>query len=371
MIPTRFARPLALAAMLLTAPAASADIVIGVAGPFSGPNATLGEQLKRGVQLAVDDINGTGGLRGERLAVEYADDGCDPRKAVEVATAFVALGVTFVAGHYCSGASIPAAKVYADAGILEITPASTHPKVTDGGDWNVIRVCPRDDAQGTVAAERVLEEFPSQKVAILNDQSPAAVDVTNRFRERLAAASVTPVLDESYKPGLKDYEDLALRLRDARADIVYIGGSYVEAGQIIRALRDVGSNARLMSNDALVTEDFWKIAKEAAEGTLMTFTFDPQNFEDARPVIERFKAEGYNPEGYTLYAYAAVQTWLSAATATGSTDSHRIADWLKAGNHVRTVTGDIAFDSKGGLRNPRFAWYRWENAKYVDEAIGR
>lgn len=360
-----------LVGLLMAGAPAAAEIVIGVAGPFSGPNAALGEQLKRGVQLAVDDINGTGGLRGERLAVEFADDGCDPRKAVDVATAFVTLGVKFVVGHYCSGASIPAAKVYEAAGILQISPASTHPRFTDEGGWNVIRASPRDDAQGTVAAERVLTDFPSRKVAILNDQTPAALALTARFRERLATSGSAPVLDDSYKPGLKDYGELAQRLRDAGTEIVYVGGSYVEAGLIIRALRDAGSSALLMSNDAIVTEDFWKIAKEAGEGTLMTFAFDPQNFEDARPVVERFRAAGYNPEGYTLYAYAAVQAWMSAAVATSGTDSNRIASWLRAGNRVRTVTGEIAFDSKGDLRDPKFAWLHWEDGRYMDEAIGQ
>lgn len=357
--------------LLLPAAAARADIVIGVAGPFSGPNGPLGEQLKRGVQVAVDHINATGGVRGERLAIEFADDGCDPRKAVEVATAFVSLGVKFVAGHYCSGASIPASKVYAEAGIVQISPASTHPKLTDEGGWNVFRICPRDDAQGTVAANRVLADFPGRKIAILHDRSPAAVALTDRFRERLAADGVAPAVDGPFKPGLKDYGDLALRLRDAGTEVVYIGGSYVETGLIIRALRDVGSNARLISSDAIVTEDFWKQARQAGEGALMTFPFDPQNFEAARPALERFRAADVSAEGYALYAHSAVEAWVSAALATGSTDSARIAAWLRAGNRVRTATGEIAFDARGDLREPHFAWFRWDGGSYVDESIGQ
>ena len=122
-----------------------------------------------------------------------------------------------------------------------------------------------------------------------------------------------------------------------------------------------------MSNDALVTEDFWKIAKEAGEGTLMTFTYDPQNFDAARSAIERFRDQKYNPEGYTLYAYAAVQAWVQAAEATGGTDSHRIANWLRAGNRVRTVTGEVAFDAKGDLLQPKFVWLRWQDGRYVED----
>ena len=364
MTPHRFLAIWSLATLLFAALPVRAEILIGAAGPFSGSNASLGDQLKRGVEMAVDDINATGGLRGERLAVKLADDGCDPKKAVEVATDFVSAGVKFVAGHYCSGSSIPASKVYETAGVIEISPASTHPKYTDDGGWNVLRTCPRDDAQGTVAAQLVLSHFSGREVAILNDQSPASRDLTSRFRETLAAASVTPVVDESYKPGAKDYGELALQLREAATEVVYLGGSYVESAMIVRALRDLGSEAQFISGDQLVTEDFGKLAKDAAEGTLMTFTYDPQRFAEARSVLERFKAADQNPEGFTLYAYSAVQVWVAGAIATGGTDSARIARWLRAGNRVKTVTGEISFDAKGDLRQPHFAWFRWVDGRY-------
>ena len=113
------------AVLALMTVAARAEILVGTAGPFSGPNAALGEQIRRGVQRAIDDINATGGLRGERLAMMALDDGCDPRKAIDVATQFVSSGVKFVAGHYCSGASIPASKIYEKAAVLQISPASS------------------------------------------------------------------------------------------------------------------------------------------------------------------------------------------------------------------------------------------------------
>jgi branched-chain amino acid transport system substrate-binding protein len=364
MFPARFA--LAAAAFLLASPAASADILIGAAGPFSGPNAALGEQLKRGVQMAVDQINATGGVRGERLAIELGDDGCDPKKAIDVATGFVSAGVKAVIGHYCSGASIPASKVYGKAGIVEISPASTHPKYTDEGGWNVLRLCPRDDAQGTAAADLVLAKFAGRKLAIVNDQAPASVALAARFRARLAERGTTAAFDESYKPGAKDYSALAERLGADGVEVLYLAGSYVEGGLIVRALRSLGSGAQVISGDSLVTDDYWNIAKEAGEGTLMTFTFDPRKFPAARPALEQFRAADYNPEGFTLYAYAAVEAWAAAAEATGGTDSARIAQWLRAGNRVSTVVGDIRFDARGDLANPSFAWFRWIDGRYTE-----
>lgn len=362
-------RPTLLLAALLLASLgipALADIQIGAAAPLSGANAPLGEQLRRGVQLAVDDINAAGGIGGQHLTVTFADDGCDPRKAVDVATGFVSAGVSAVIGHYCSGASIPASKVYAKAGILEISPASTHPKYTDEGPWNVIRLVPRDDAQGVAAARLVLAKFPAAKVAILNDQTPADAAIATRFRETLAAAGVAPVTDETYKPGAKAYGDLAQKIQSANADVVYIAGSYVEGGIIAKSLRDAGSTAQFIATDALVTEDFATTAKDAAEGTLMTFTFDPRKAPVARALLDRMKASDINAEGFTLYAYAAVQAFASAAEATGGTDGTRMAEWLRGGSTVSTILGSVSFDAKGDLKAPRIAWFRWIDGRIAE-----
>ncbi len=353
-------------ALVLAGPPALAEILVGTAGPFSGPNAVLGEQIRRGTQQAIDDYNATGGLRGERLALKALDDGCDPRKAVEVATELVTAGVTFVAGHYCSGASIPASKVYEKAGLVQISPASSHPRFTDDGGWNVIRATPRDDAQGTAAARLIAEKFPKAKIAILSDQSPASAALVTKLREGLAAANLRPVLDTTFKPGAEDYADVALSVTEAGAELVYLAGTYVEGAAIAKALRGMGSAAQLMGGDALLTEDYWRLAGDAAEGTLVTFLLDPQRLESARTVISRFDESGDAPEGHTLYAYAAVQAWIQAAEATGSTDSARIAEWLRAGNRVQTVVGPMSFDAKGDLREPLFAWFRWSKGRYAE-----
>lgn len=354
--------------LLLGATPVMAEILIATAGPMAGPNAAFGEQMRRGAQRAIDDINATGGLRGERLKLTVGDDACDPRKAVEVATGFVAQGVKFVAGHFCSGASIPASTVYETAGIVQISPASTNPKLTEDGGWNVLRVCPRDDAQGTFAGRYVAREYRGKKIAILNDKSPAGAALAGKARTALEEAGVAIAIDESYTPGAKNYVELALKLQDSLIEAVYVGGTYVEAAMIIRDLRNLGSVAQLIGGDSLVADDFWNIAQEAGEGAMMTFARDPQQLEPARSVTQRFLAEGFTPEGYTLHAYAAVQAWVKAAEATGGTDPHKITDWLKGGSTVGTVLGELQFDAKGDIRNPQFAWYRWTDGKYAEDA---
>jgi branched-chain amino acid transport system substrate-binding protein len=357
--------PFVLAALLFAALPAAADILIGVAGPFSGPNAALGEQLRRGVERAVDDINATGGIRGEKIALRFADDGCDPRKAVDAATGFVSDGVRAVIGHYCSGASIPAARVYEKAGIVMITPASTNPKLTDEGGWNVIRLVPRDDAQADAAAALVRDKFAGRKIAILADEAPGFATLADRFRKALEANGVTPVLSERFKAGAKSFPGLAGKVKDSGAEVVYLACSYVECGRIAKALREAGSKAQLISGDALVTEDFGKEAGDAADGALLTFTFDPRNFPAARPLLQRWQSDDLPADGFTLYAYAALQALVAAADATGTMDGARLAEWLRGGSRIGTAVGQVSFDARGDLTNPAVAWLKWADGRYV------
>lgn len=358
--------PLILLPLLLSASPALADILIGAAAPLSGPNAALGEQLRRGVQRAVDDINATGGIRGEKLTVQFADDGCDPRKAVDVATGFVSAGVKAVVGHYCSGASIPASKVYQKAGIVQISPASTNAKFTDEGGWNVVRLVPRDDAQSAAAAALVLDRFAGQKIAVVSDQSPAFTALAEAFTASLRQKGITPALQQSFKAGTKDFAPLVKQVKDSGAGVVYLSGSYVEGGLFAQALRAAGSQAQVVSGDSLVTEDYGNQAKDAANGTLSSFTYDARKFPTAQGLVQRFRDVDQNPEGFTLYAYAAVQALAAAAEATATLDSTRLAEWLRGGNRFDTVVGPVSFDANGDLANPAIAWFKWIDGRYVE-----
>ena len=162
----------AAAAMVAFAGSAWADILIGVAGPLTGPNAAFGAQLQKGAEQAAADINAAGGINGEQVKIVLGDDVSDPKQGISVANKFVGDGVKFVVGHFNSGVSIPASEVYAENGILQITPASTNPNFTERGLWNTFRVCGRDDQQGTVAGQYIFDKFKDAKVAIVHDKTP-------------------------------------------------------------------------------------------------------------------------------------------------------------------------------------------------------
>lgn len=356
---------LALSLCLFATPA-EAEIVIGLAAPLQGPNAALGEQVRRGAQAAIDDINAAGGVRGEQLALSARDDACDPRKAVDVANAFVAAGVKFVAGHYCSGSSIPAAKIYEAAGVLQISPSSSLPKFTDDGGWNVFRTSTRDDAQGGFAGRFMGGKYKDAKIAIVADQSPSNAANAATAKAALNAMGVSETIFAGYTAGAKTYGELTQRLVDAGVAVIYIAGAYPEAAAILREMSALGRTVQMISDDALATDEFWNQAGNLGEGTLMTFPPDPLKLEAAQNVIARFREKDFAPEGTTLNAYAAIQAMVRAMDATGGNDPRAMAGWLRGGNRMATVLGDISFDAKGDLTTQPFIWLRWSEGRFSE-----
>jgi branched-chain amino acid transport system substrate-binding protein len=355
------------AALAATVPARS-DILIGAVGPMKGQYAAFGEQIRRGAQKAVDDINAAGGVNGQRLALVVDDDGCDPKQAVTAAQRLVAQGVKFVDGHYCSGSSIAATKTYADAGIVMISPASTHPRFTDEGSWNANRICPRDDAQGAFAGRAVARAFAGKNMAIIDDGSALGAALAKQFKAALNAGGVTEKISDRYKPGQNDYDLLVQKILSTDIDVLYVGGYPAEAGTMIRQLKELASPALLVGGDPLLVDQYWQVAGTTGEGTFATFPSDPQKSAGAQPVVAAFSTETYVPEGYTLHAYAAVQAFAQAATTTRSLDGKSISQWLRAGNSVTTVLGTISFDAKGDVKDPSFAWYKWSEGKFTEQA---
>lgn len=353
------------ALVVLGGGAAWADIVIATAGPMTGQYAAFGEQMKRGAEKAVEDINAAGGINGEQLVLRIGDDACDPKQAVAVANSFVNEGVVFVAGHFCSSSSIPASQVYNEEGILQISPASTNPQLTEQGFDNVFRTCGRDDVQGIYAANYVVDNKLAEKIAILHDKSAYGQGLADEFKKQLNARGVQEVMYEAITQGDKDFSALITKMKGAGVELIYLGGYHTEAGLIVRQAREQGLQAKLMSGDALVTDEYWQITGPTGEGTLMTFAPDPRKLPAASGVVEEFRAEGYEPEGYTLYTYAAIQAWAEAVKKAGGTDVEDVAAALREGTYD-TVLGPIAFDEKGDVKEPKYVMYQWSNGQYAE-----
>ncbi len=345
---TLFAGAAALAAIALVGAApAKAQIKVATAGPITGEYAAFGDQLKAGAELAIADINAKGGVLGKQLELEIGDDACDPKQAVSVANKFAGEGVVFVAGHFCSSSSIPASKVYTEEGILQMTPASTNPKFTDEGSWNTFRTCGRDDQQGKLAGHTLATEYKDSNIAILHDNSTYGKGIADETKKNANAEGKMETLYTAYVPGERDYSALISRLKEAKIDVVYIGGYHPEVGLIARQAKEQGLKAQILGPDSLQTKDLWQVGGTAIEGLKQTFPDDPRNRPDAAEVVKEFAAKGINPEGYVLYTYAAFQVWAEAVAKAGTTDGKKVAEVLKADGPWPSVLGPLPFDSKG------------------------
>jgi branched-chain amino acid transport system substrate-binding protein len=355
----------AILSLALVAPAL-AQTHIAVVGPMTGEYATFGAQMKAGAQQAVADINKAGGVLGKQLVLDIGDDACDPKQAVSVANQLSAKGVKLVAGHYCSGSSIPASKVYAEEGVLQISPASTNPAYTDNGSWNTFRVCGRDDQQGQVAGDYLAKHFKDEKIAILNDNTAYGKGLADETTKALHAAGGKETLAAAYTPGEKDYSALVSRLKEAGVTVIYVGGYHTESALIIRQAKEQGMKATLVGGDALVTNEFWQIAGDAGAGTMMTFPPDPRLMKSSTNVVKEFQANKIDPEGYVLYSYAAIQVWADAAKKAGTVEPQKVATALKATGNWPTVVGPISFDKKGDITASGYVFYVWKNGSYSE-----
>jgi branched-chain amino acid transport system substrate-binding protein len=354
-------------ALMIGTGAAHAQIKIAVAGPMTGANAEIGAQFRTGATQAVADINKKGGLLGQQLILSIGDDACDPRQAVSVANQLANEGVKFVAGHYCSGSSIPASKVYTDEGILEISPGSTNPAYTDNGSWNTFRLCGRDDQQGKVAGEYMATHDGGKRIAILNDNTAYGKGLADETQKYLNAAGVRETFVAAYTSGEKDYSALVSRIKQAGIQVIYLGGYHTEAGLIIRQAKEQGMDVQLIGGDALVTKEFWQIAGDAGQNTLMTFAPSLTKLPDANAVLNEYKAAGIDPEGYTLYTYASVQIWAEAAAKANTTDPKRVAAELKSDGPWKSAVGPTSFDKKGDVSGAAtYVLYIWKNGKYTE-----
>jgi branched-chain amino acid transport system substrate-binding protein len=349
---------------LMGATAAQADIVIGVAGPMTGSEAAFGEQFKRGGAKAIEDINAKGGVLGQKLQLVMGDDACDPKQARSVAEELASKKIAFVAGHFCSGSSIPASEVYQENGILQISPASTNPTFTERGLPNVFRTCGRDDNQGKIAAEYVAKKLKGKVVGIIHDKSSYGKGLADEFKKALNGHGVKEAFYEAITAGEKDYSALVTKAKAAKIDILYLGGYKTEGGLIVRQMRDQGMKTSLMGGDALVTEEYWAITGAAGEGTLMTFSPDPRLLPQNAELVKYFRAQNYEPEAYTLYTYATIQAWAQAVEKTKSTEWKKVAATLRSGK-FDTAIGQIGFDAKGDVVGPTYVLYVWKNGKYV------
>jgi branched-chain amino acid transport system substrate-binding protein len=362
---SRIIGTLAVAAALAVTPA-YAQIKIASVGPMSGANAAFGEQLKRGAEMAVAEINAAGGVNGQQVQLTIGDDACDPKQATAVANKMVSDKVVFVAGHFCSGSSIPASDIYKEGKILQITPASTNIRLTDEafkkGNTTVFRTCGRDDVQGATVGAYILKFHKDKKVAILHDKSPYGKGVADETKGALNKGGLRETMYEAYNDTDKDFTALINKMKQARIDIIVLGGYHTAGALLIKQSREQGFGAQMVGFDSLEDAEFGKLGGAATDGVLMSFPPKAEDDPKNAALVKKFRDAKYEPAGYTLFTYAAVKVWAEAATKAKSTDAAAVAAALRA-NKYDSAVGPLEFDQKGDIKNPVYDIYVWKGGK--------
>ena len=246
-----------------------------------------------------------------------------------------------------------------------MSPSSTNPKVTDEGGPNVFRVIGRDDQQGRIAGDYLADNYSKSNIAIIHDGQAYGLGLAKITKDQLNKRGVTEVMFDSYTPDQKDYKPIVDKLVNKKTDILYAGGYLADIGIILRQAKKKLSNLRLISGDALVDVQFLFVAGEAGEGTYFTFGPDMRLKPEAQDVVAAIREEdAYEPEGYTLYSYGAVQAWAQAVKQAGSLKPKAVIKALREGS-FDTVLGKIGFDEKGDVTGvSTFVWYVFGKEDY-------
>lgn len=350
-------------ALCLMTAGAQADTTIGLATALTGQIASIGQQARHGAEAAVADINAKGGVLGEKLVLQLGDDACDPRQAVTVANDFVGQGIGIVVGHLCSGATIAAADVYNEEGVVMITASATSPELTEKGMDTIFRACGRDDQQAVLAAQLILDKYRDKRIAVVDDKGAYGQGLAKALTKTLADAGVKPAFRGSINAGEMDYSALVSRLKSEKIDVVYYGGYHAELGRIARQAGQQGFKPQYIGADGIASNEYWSIAGEAGAGTLFTFSPNPADNPEIAPIVEELRKSGHEPDNFTFYHYAAVQVIAQAIEQAGSDDPEAVAEALHSGS-FDTIVGTLQFDEKGDLTKPGYVFYEWNDGKY-------
>lgn len=351
---------------------AQADMIvkIGFAGPLTGPVSHLGKDEQYGAQLALEDANAKGvTLAGQKVKFELMadDDQADPRTATTVAQRLVDGGVKGVVGHVTSGAAIPASRIYEQAGVPSITPSATSPKLTRQGYTHTYRVIANDLQQGVAMARFATEVLKASRIAVIDDRSAYGQGLADALVDSLKARGVKPVGREFTNDKATDFAAILTRIKATKPDAIFYGGMDAQGAPLLRQMKQLGIAARFLSGDGLCTAEMIKLAAAAMSGDVYcTQAGIPMDRMPAGKAFnERFTKRFNVPvQLYAPYSYDAATALIEAMKLADSAEPARYLPQLRR-LAFKGVTGPIAFDAHGDIREGGVALYqfnagRWE-----------
>ena len=338
---------------------AHAQIKIAMVIPATGPLTQYGDMIKEGVLTAVEMVNAAGGIKGQKVETVIVDDACEPKQGPVAANRVVNDKIHYVVGPVCSGASIAAAPIYNNEGVVVVTPSATSPALTDGKNFHFIfRTIGRDDQQGPSAAKFIVEKVKPKKVAVLHDKQSYGQGIATNVRDDLKKAGVDVVLFEGINAGDSDYSAVITKLKSAGVDFVYYGGYHPEMGLLLRQAGEQGLKAKFMGPEGVGNPEINAIAGPAVEGMMLTlpadFAANPKN----AAVVKAFKDKKRDPSGaFQMTSYAAAEVIMDSIKAVGD-DAKKVADYMHK-TTFETPLGATSWDAKGDLKAFEFQVFEW------------
>ena len=348
------------AGLAFGAGAQAQTIKIGVVGPTTGAVTQYGDMVREGVDTAVERINAAGGINGKKLETVVIDDGCEPKQGPVAANRVVNSKIGFVVGHVCSGATIAAADIYNNEGVVMVTPSATSPALTDGKNYDFIfRTIGRDDQQGPAAAKFILEKLKPKKAAVLHDKQSYGQGIATAVKNDLEKGGVPVAIFEGINAGDSDYSAVITKLKSQGVDFVYYGGYHPEMGLLLRQAAEQGVKAKWMGPEGTGNPDINAIAGDAVEGMLLTLPADfTQNAANAE-IVKAFAAKKRNASGaFQMTAYTATQVIADGIKGAGSEGPAKVAKYLHA-NSFDTPIGKVSWNKQGDLTNFQFDVFVW------------
>ncbi|WP_370678668.1 branched-chain amino acid ABC transporter substrate-binding protein [Comamonas sp. GB3 AK4-5] len=354
-----FACALGLAGAAFLGTAHAQAIKIALVIPTTGPLTQYGDMVKEGATTAVEMANAAGGINGKKIELVPVDDACEPKQGPVAANRVVNSKIGYVIGPVCSGASIAAAPIYNNEGVVVVTPSATSPALTDGKNYHFIfRTIGRDDQQGPAAAKFIIEQAKPKKVAVLHDKQSYGQGIAASVRDDLKKANVPVALFEGINAGDSDYSAVITKLKGAGVDFVYFGGYHPEMGLLLRQAAEQGLKVKMMGPEGVGNPEVNAIAGNAVEGMLVTlpadFSANPKN----AAVVKAFKDAKRNASGaFQLTSFAAAQTLLEGIKAAGDNPA-KVADHLHKAT-IDTVIGQASWVKQGDLKSFDFQVFQW------------
>lgn len=340
-------------------------IKIGLAGVQTGPDGEIGAAPIRGSQIAIDEWNAKGGLLGKQIESVNRDDEGKPDQAVAVANELVSAKVCAVLGHFNSGCSLPASDIYNQAGVLQLTPASTNPTITERGLPHLFRACGRDDQQGVVSAAFAFDSLKVTQIAILHDKTAYGQGLAEAFKKSFEAKGGKAVVFEGVGGDELDFRASIASLTKAGAQAIFWGGMYKQGGPLYNQMRQGGFKGAILGGDGIYEAELIKTVGPKADSVYITFGPDFNSLPQAKPFLAAYKAK-YNQDagGYAIYGYDAANVLLSAIKIAGTTNADTVAKVLRS-QEWPTLAGSIAFDAKGDLKKANYVIWTIREGKFV------